>query len=337
MKLGEIFKNGMILQKGKPIRIFGESEGSVLLEFNGKGTAVDGGKWVAEFPAEEYGGPYELIAIGDGEAVILSDIYVGEVVLLSGQSNIQFRMNEEITSPAEYKDDELLRIFVSERIEEGEPLTPSDGWVSAKSENIDSWSAAAYLVGRDLREKGVPAVGVVACSQGASYIQSWIDESELLGSALDIPEESCFFNKAHHAYDSYVRWNQKGKLYHFMLERLIPYSFGCVVWYQGESNSSVAEGEIYDKLLEMMIGCWRKAFDDSELEFIVVQIADYIYAGNPEGWRRVQEAQLRAGELYKVKTVICSDICENDNIHPATKWKLAARIADVIENDIIKN
>ncbi len=329
MKLGEIFKNGMVFQRGKPIRIFGESEGSVLLEFNGKGTAVDGGKWVAEFPSEEAGGPYELIAIGDGEAIIISDIYVGEVVLFSGQSNIQFRMNEEITSKEDYYDDELLRIFVSERLEEGEPLKPSDGWVSAKCENIDCWSALAYLVGRGLRKKCGVAVGVIACSQGASYIQSWIDEKKLIGSELDLPEEKCGFNEKHPMYSTYVKWNQKGKLYHFMLERLMPYSLGRVVWYQGESNSTVAEGEIYDKLLELMIDCWREAFNDQSLGFIVVQIADYIHA-EKSGWKAVQNAQLRAGELSGVDTVICADICENDDIHPKTKWKLAERIIELL-------
>ena len=27
-------------------------------------------------------------------------------------------------------------------------------------------------------------------------------------------------------------------------------------------------------------------------------------------------------------TVVCADICEDDNIHPPTKWKLAARICE---------
>lgn len=330
MKLGEIFKNGAVFQKGKPIRVFGKSESSTTIEFDGEKKQVEGGEWVVEFSKRDYGGPYTLSAKGDGEVINVSDIYVGEVILFSGQSNIQFRMNEEITPPEKYENDEMLRIFVSERIEVGEVFKPSDGWVKASTENIDGWSALAYLVGRDLRKKGIPAVGVIACSQGASYIQSWIDEKILDGTELDIPEEQCGFNKKHPCYDLYSNWNAHGRLYHFMLERLMPYSFGRVVWYQGESNATVSEGKIYDKFFEMMIENWRKAFQDNYLEFIMVQIANYIHAPNKAGWKEVQDAQIRAGSLPNVTTVISSDVCEDDNIHPATKWKLAARIANII-------
>ncbi len=335
MKLGEIIRDGMVLQKGKAIRFFGESDGAVKLNFDGCEKVVEGGSWVAEFPKrDEYCSGLSLVVEGDGEKLTISDICVGEVILFSGQSNIQFRMVEEITPSSEYYDDDMLRIFVSERIEKGEPLCPSDGWVKAKRENIDKWSAVAYLVGRDLRKKGVPAVGVVACSQGASIIQAWIDEKVLCGSELDLPEEKCLFNKNHGCYDLYIQWNVIGRLYHFMLERLMPYSFGRVVWYQGESNASDAEGEIYDKLFEMMIGCWRKGFRDPSLEFVVVQIANYIHAGNQPGWKALQAAQLRTGALDGVDTVICADVCEDDNIHPATKWKLAERITDIIERKL---
>ena len=328
MKLGEIFKNGLIFQKGKPIRVFGESDGETKLTFAGNERIIPGGKWVAEFPAMDYGGPYTLTAVGDGETVVLSDIYIGEVVLFSGQSNIQFRMRDGAVMPEPPENDDMLRIFVSERIEKGEPFKPSDGWVKADRETIGNWSAVAYQTGRELRKRGIPAVGVVACSQGASVIQSWIDDKILVGSELDLPDEKRHRDSKD---PTYSVWNAPGMLFHFMLERLIPFSFGKVVWYQGESNSSVAEGEIYDRLLDMMISDWRGRFNDPGLGFVIVQIADYIHAGDKAGWKAVQDAQLRAeGLIPGVKTVISADVCENDMIHPVTKWKLAARIAENI-------
>lgn len=327
MKLGEIFKNGLILQAGKPIRIFGKSDGEVSLSLAGKTITASGGSWTVEFPAMEYGGPYILTASGDGEELTVSDIYIGEVILFSGQSNIQFRMNEAVTPDEFIADDDMLRIFVSERPEEGEPLHPSDGWIKASRETIGKWSALAYLTGFELRKKGIPAVGVVACSQGASVIQSWIDDKVIVGSELDLPDEKRHCDSKN---PTYSRWNAPGMLYHFMLERLMPFSFGRVVWYQGESNSSVYEGEIYDKLLAMMIGNWRKSFVDGSLGFIVVQIADFIHTGDKNGWKAVQDAQLRAqDEIPGARTVVSADICENDMIHPVTKWKLAKRISEI--------
>lgn len=329
MRLGEIFRDGMIFQRGKPVRVFGGSESGVTVKFRDTEQTCPAGKFAAEFPAEEYGGPYTLTVTGDGETVTLNDIYVGEVILFSGQSNIQFRMKEAL-SPEPYENDDMLRIFVSERMEAGEPFKPSDGWIKADRSTIDNWSAVAYQTGRSLRKRGVPAVGVVACSQGASVIQSWIDDRIITQSEYDFPVEKRHVDAKNPTYE---QWNTYGKLYHFMLERLFPYSFGEVVWYQGESNTSFTEGVVYDKMLDMMIRNWREKFNDSELKFIVVQIADYD-ARQTDGWRAVQDAQLRAAEwIPGVVTVKCADVCETTMIHPITKWKLAARIASEIMED----
>lgn len=323
MKLGEIFRDHMVLQANKPIRVFGEGKGHAGVTFMGKTLTCDNdtdGKWVLEFPAMPYGGPYGMDVVCGGEHIIIHDIMVGEVILFSGQSNIQFRMVEEITDPKDYVDDDMMRIFVSERPEAGEPLSPRDGWVRCAKENVPKWSALAYLVSLEARKAGIPAVGAVACSQGASVIQSWIDEKIFLGSPLDIPSE-----KLPHDWKQpgYI-WNRPGMLYHFMLERLIPYSFGNVVWYQGESNTSIAESEIYGDLLGMMIDNWRAVFHDDKLPFAVVVIADF---REGEDWEGVQRAQEDAqNHIEGVVSVKSGDISEKRMIHPVTKWRLAKRI-----------
>ena len=49
MKLSEIFRDGMVLQHGKPIRIFGEAQGDVYVAFGGKGQTVKAdGKWLED-------------------------------------------------------------------------------------------------------------------------------------------------------------------------------------------------------------------------------------------------------------------------------------------------
>ena len=330
MKLGEIIKNGVIFQKGKPIRVFGESDTGVTVSFCGSEKKLPSGRFVAEFPAMDYGGPYTMTITGDGESIGINDIYIGEVILFSGQSNIQFRMKEAL-SPEPYENDDMLRIFVSERIEKGEPFNPSDGWVKADRATIDNWSAVAYQTGRSLRKRGVPAVGVIACSQGASVIQSWIDEKIFVGSELDIKAEE--FNTAI-SNPVYSAWNGNGRLYHFMFERLVPFSFGGVVWYQGESNASVREGQIYDRMLGMMIKNWRDVLHDDKLFFIVIQISDF---SQGEGWKEVQAAELRAEKLIPdVRTIISADVCEVGMIHPITKWKLSRRVADCYFTEVMQ-
>jgi hypothetical protein len=62
MELNPIFSSRMVLQAGKPIRIFGTGDGHVSVSFCGDISEADSaeGKWLAELPAREYGGPYEM-------------------------------------------------------------------------------------------------------------------------------------------------------------------------------------------------------------------------------------------------------------------------------------
>ena len=111
-----------------------------------------------------------------------------------------------------------------------------------------------------------------------------------------------------------------------------PFAFSGVVWYQGESDACVSEGAVYDRELSALIARWRADYQDEQLPFVVVQIADFLPTGEPEGWKMVQEAQARVGETVPfVKTVVSRDLSENDDIHPHTKDKLAARIVAALD------
>ena len=125
-------------------------------------------------------------------------------------------------------------------------------------------------------------------------------------------------------------WNDDGILYDYMLTKIIPYSMASVLWYQGESNASIDEARIYLKFLDALTSSWREVFMDSELEFIIIQLADYIER-DTEGWHLVQDAQMKAqDELKNVKTVVCRDVCENDDIHPRSKKELSLRIVKTL-------
>ena len=120
-------------------------------------------------------------------------------------------------------------------------------------------------------------------------------------------------------------------LYHSMLEPLMPMSFAYVVWYQGETNTYPGEAQKYRRMLEMMVSCHRRGFMDDDLFYCIVQIADNINAKHPELWKQVQEIQADAPNFINgCITVKCADICEDDCIHPPTKWKLAKRIFEAM-------
>lgn len=89
---------------------------------------------------------------------------------------------------------------------------------------------------------------------------------------------------------------------------------------------------MYQDELKELIRIWRNDFGNISLPFVIVQIADYVCRPD-EAWKLVQKAQFDIQYSVKnVKTVVSADVCENDDIHPKTKDKLAARIA----NELIK-
>lgn len=322
------FCDGMVLAKGQPVYVFGEGDASgIVVSLAGKTAKAkqDGIRWIAKLPAMKAGGPYVMEVRSGSSAKTFSDVYVGTVIMASGQSNMQFKLHETNTPAEAYVDDPLLRSFSLPRLEEGDPYSPADGWVRCTAENAGKWSAIGYLVGREVRERTGEAVGIVNCYQGASIIQTWIPEELATKPQYILPAEDLHFD---HSYPYYLTWNRPGVLFNHDVAPFAPYGVSLVMWYQGESNTGKGEAKVYAALAAEMVGAWRKAFRNGKLPFVMVQIADY-KRRNDEAWKAVQQAQMEIPSLVKgVKVVKSSDVCEDNNIHPKSKAALSHRIVE---------
>lgn len=327
MNLNKIFTSHMVFAANKPIRIYGEGAGRCRINFAGiiKEAVSYGDKWYIEFPEMKYGGPYILTAEFEDETVVLDDIYIGEVYLFCGQSNIEFRMEETNLEPESFGSNNMLRMFCADRFINYGFFEAKHGWTVCRKEQIKYWSAVAFLTSEKIvKEKNV-AVGVIVCCQGASVIESWVPEGAFANIGINIPDEKKHID---HTYKEYEQWNSDGALYRHTLSQVIPFSISAVIWYQGESDTSQDEGEVYQNELRELIKIWRSDFRNMSLPFVIVQIADYICRPD-EAWKLVQKAQYDVQySVENVKTVVSADVCENNDIHPKTKDKLAARIAN---------
>ncbi len=331
LTLNPLFCSHMVLQANKPIRFFGDGEGEITVSLCSKTAkaSCNGGKWIAELEPLGYGGPYTVDIDLNGEKLSLGDVYLGDVYIVAGQSNHQFKLCESTTPNG--KDINRLRLFSSPRLEAGEPFTPADGWVVCSEKNAPSWPALGYMVGEKLEADRDRAVGIITSYQGASVIETWVPEGLFESKGIVVAADQ---KTPSHTCKEYSAWNGDGTLYHYVVEKLTPYSVAAVVWYQGESDSTVGEAKVYDKELAALIECWRKDYRDDNLPFVVVQLADLLDAATgkvSEGWRLMQEAQLNVPNICSNTEVVkCADICENDDIHPKTKAPLALRIANVL-------
>ncbi len=188
MKLAKIFTSHMVLQANKPIRIFGEGKGeiSVKIADNFHKETVNSDEWCIEMPKMNYGGPYTVEIKLNNEEVILKDVYVGEVWLAMGQSNMEmpvYRVQSGIDD-AKHADCDGIRLFTVAR--QTKKDTPRYGWHFEKtyaadtpwqicsSENVKHFSAMGYYTAKGLYEALGVHIGVISCNWGGTPIETFI-------------------------------------------------------------------------------------------------------------------------------------------------------------------
>lgn len=126
--------------------------------------------------------------------------------------------------------------------------------------------------------------------------------------------------------------NTPGLQYGSMIVPLLPYALGGVIWYQGESNgNSIEESLQYQRKMETLIRDWRFRFDQPELPFIQVQLAEYWAARDydPKStWAVLRDSQRRVCQtLPQVYLATALDTGEADDIHPQDKETVGRRLA----------
>lgn len=117
-------------------------------------------------------------------------------------------------------------------------------------------------------------------------------------------------------------------LYNGMIHPLLNLAVKGAIWYQGESNAS--RGYQYRTLMPLMINCWRDKWDQPEMPFLLVQLANFRETDKKPGesaWAELREAQLMTfNKLDNVGMAVTIDIGEADDIHPRNKQDVGYRL-----------
>jgi sialate O-acetylesterase len=122
-------------------------------------------------------------------------------------------------------------------------------------------------------------------------------------------------------------------LYNGMIAPLQPMTLAGVIWYQGESNADRAMQ--YRTLFPALITDWRRRWNQPNLPFLYVQLANYM-AARPEptasAWAELREAQAMALRVPATGLATAIDIGEAGDIHPHNKQEVGRRLALVAEH-----
>lgn len=118
-------------------------------------------------------------------------------------------------------------------------------------------------------------------------------------------------------------------LYQGMITPLLPFQFRGALWYQGESNALMALQ--YRKLLPALIKNWRDAFQQKDLEFLIVQLPNHGAVPDEPGesaWAELREAQLMTAQhVPNTGLAVTIDVGDPADLHPHRKMEVGDRLA----------
>lgn len=343
VRLPNIIASNMVLQRGKPLPIWGWASAgeNVTVSFAGqqkKATANAAGYWkVVLSPLKASDKPQEMTIAGSN-ILKLSNLLIGEVWLCSGQSNMEYPMNRTLykyAKPGRGADSAELelksaypniRLFLVEK-KLSSPDVTTAGWNVASGEALERFSAAGFFFAKKIqRELNIP-IGVISASWGGSRIEPWTPA----GAYKELPAFSADVQKSASIMDG----SPVARNYNSMILPLAPFALRGFLWYQGESNLMVHDGMKYADKMQALVGGWRKEWGDHKLPFYSVQIAPYYYTKrkdklqhSPETLAEFWEAQSQSLKIPRTGMVVVTDLVDNPaDIHPSYKWEVGGRLA----------
>lgn len=193
VKLAPIFTDHMVLQRQSLAPVWGWERPGVKVTVTGswgasaEATADENGRWRANLQTPDAGGPFELSVRGD-TGVTLRDVWVGEVWLASGQSNMEWPLSatEHAEADVAAADASFIRFFtVSNQISLHPRSDIEAAWTVVTPASAPDLSAVAYhfareISGVDSTRLGMPMpIGIIAADWGGTRIEAWMDAESL--------------------------------------------------------------------------------------------------------------------------------------------------------------
>nr|WP_068886590.1 sialate O-acetylesterase [Pedobacter panaciterrae] len=329
IRLPNILGSNMVLQQKSTTKFWGwASPGEkikITTSWDNKTVEVltDGNaSWQTSIQTPQAGGPYTVVLEGENK-ITLENIFIGEVWVCSGQSNMEWSHDNGLASiKEEFSQLNKLNIKLF-KIPKTTSKTPQDNnegsWVACDSNTLKAFSAVGYYFGKELNKDLNVPIGLISSNWGGTPAEVWTPEDLVQGNTA-LKDASTKKTPA-------PWWPvAPGYAYNAMIAPIVNYNIAGTIWYQGESNTGTASS--YTELMNTMIGAWRKAWDN-DFPFYYVQIAPYKYDSYNIG-ALVREAQTKSLSTEKTGMVVISDLVSDTlNIHPTNKKDVGLRLANL--------
>ncbi len=293
----------MVLQRDKPIRIFGSAQANdrITIAIGELKESVESdaeGRWNVTFEPIALGTEASNILVKNitsGEQLEVKDVLLGDVWVLGGQSNMEFEISKvykgdiEIIS-AHFPQIRLLMVPAGAAPDQKtnfEPINEFNNfykvhewkgrWDACSPKTVRQFSAIGTIFGQRLHRAGQIPIGLIDASRGGTTVEMWTSRSSL--------------------------------------EKIRP--------------------QLYNKMFQTMIRDWRAVFLDKDLPFGII---GFSAGGEPQTCANfearmvdaapyIREAQCRAALEMKNVAYVASWDQQMNWYHPFKKVALGERIA----------
>lgn len=210
LNVNNIFQSGMVLQRGKPIAVWGLATPGeqVSVSFNGqegRATAAKDRSWKVSLPAMKASSKGKSMSIkGKDKTITLDDILIGDVWVLGGQSNMEFPLERidhgdlEIAS-ANYPNIRHITIpqLDGPNLRKAFPRQyqwnswfkkhcKQGYWEVCTPETVRELSGLGYAFIRRIHKASNIPIGVIDTSRGGTTVETWTPRAVL--DKIDTPE-----------------------------------------------------------------------------------------------------------------------------------------------------
>ncbi len=327
--LPRIFQDKMVFQRDEPIAVWGTASPGERVEVSLDGTLAEtvadaDGNWELELPARPAGGPFKL-NVNDRA---LDDVYLGDVWVLSGQSNafvpFDYFLKRSGLDPKyrkQFEDDletcgaeKMIRHYLvarrnrhKEYYMHGESSHPENVWLDTSDpDEVRDVSPVAHYFARELSRKTSVMTAVIRIAWGGNVIEKFLPGG----------------NNHTHMVTPWAHHKIKG-----------------VIWYQGESNIIDGnDGLGYAPKLQSLIRGYRELWENPQLPFLIVQLPACQYS-HRDGCDEVSlplllEAQRQALQIPFTSMAVATDLGAANDLHPPQKYEVAIRLANLALADV---
>lgn len=341
--LANIFSSGCVLQRDQTVAVWGTCgpNETITLDINSqsKSSVADfNGNWRVELDPEPAGGPYVMTVSGANSwSKTLTEVYFGDVWILTGQSNMFMPLRGEISRFSDYYPavpdatddfDDIRVAMIGNASAINAPAVDvkmAQPWSRWEANSLGAMPIVGYFFARFLNEaldaNGMDEVplGVIRVCVGGSAIEEWIAAEEI-DAAKGINPELILKSGA-------------SRFYNGMIAPFQDYAIKGALWYQGESNAgSIERIEQYPLLKRTLVESWREQWNNPDLPFYFVQLAPfrrYSVIPSEQAWPWMRDSQRNCLAIDNTDMACIIDSGNQGTIHPSFKDRVGERLARI--------